>query len=89
MRTDTGKQIHYYREVLHVPMEAPVVRILSASSYLFCEVSQQIITNLSLCSPSLSTTPWRRIEGLEVQFHPFFDLGTRRRWVVSFTPRKS
>jgi hypothetical protein len=43
----------------------------------------------SLLSPvlPLSTTPWRRIGGVEVQLHPFFDPGTRRRWVVSFTPR--
>jgi hypothetical protein len=25
--------------------------------------------------------------GVEAQFHPFSDLGTRRRWVVSFTPQ--
>jgi hypothetical protein len=25
--------------------------------------------------------------GVEVYLHAFFDLGTRRRWVVSFTPR--
>jgi len=25
--------------------------------------------------------------GVEAQLHSFFDLGTRRRWVVSFTPR--
>jgi hypothetical protein len=35
----------------------------------------------------LSTTPWRRIGGVEIWLHAFFDLGTRWRWVVSFTPR--
>jgi hypothetical protein len=35
----------------------------------------------------LSTTPWRRIGGAEAQLHPFLDLRTRRRWVVSFTTR--
>jgi hypothetical protein len=25
--------------------------------------------------------------GVDVQLHSFFDLGTRWRWVVSFTPR--
>jgi hypothetical protein len=34
----------------------------------------------------LSTTPWRRTGGVEVWLHTFFDLGTRWRWVVSFTP---
>jgi hypothetical protein len=33
---------------------------------------------MSLCSPY-----W----GVEIQLHAFFDLGTRWRWVVSFTPR--
>jgi len=37
----------------------------------------------------LSTTPWRRIGGTEVQIHAFFDLGIRWRRVVSFTPRDS
>jgi len=36
---------------------------------------------LSLCSPQLSTTPWRRIGGVEVQIHAFFDLDTRWWWV--------
>jgi hypothetical protein len=31
--------------------------------------------------------PWRRIGGVEVYLHSFFDLDTRWRWVVSFTPR--
>jgi len=35
----------------------------------------------------LSTTPRRRIEGVYVQLHAFFDLCNRWRWVVSFTPR--
>jgi hypothetical protein len=35
----------------------------------------------------LSTTPWRRIGGVYVQLHSFFDLGARWRWVVSFTTR--
>jgi hypothetical protein len=35
----------------------------------------------------LSTTPLRRIRGVEVYLHPLFDLGTRWRWVVSFTPQ--
>jgi hypothetical protein len=29
----------------------------------------------------------KRYLGVEVQLHSFFDLGTRWRWVVSFTPR--
>jgi hypothetical protein len=29
---------------------------------------------------------WRCIGGTEVELHSFFDLGTRWRWVVSFTP---
>jgi hypothetical protein len=36
---------------------------------------------------SLCTKPWRRFGGVEVWLHAFFDLGTRWRWVVSFTPR--
>jgi hypothetical protein len=38
----------------------------------------------------LSTTPWRRIGGVKVQTGTdprILDLGTRWRWVVSFTPR--
>jgi hypothetical protein len=35
----------------------------------------------------MSTTPWRHIGEAEVYFHAFFDLGTKYRWVVSFTPR--
>jgi hypothetical protein len=35
----------------------------------------------------MSITPWRRIGGVEVLLDSFFDLGTRWRWVVSFTPR--
>jgi hypothetical protein len=31
--------------------------------------------------------PWRRIGGVDVYIHSFFDLGTRWRWVVIFTPR--
>jgi hypothetical protein len=31
--------------------------------------------------------PWRRIGGVDVKLHAFFDLGTRWRWVVSFRPR--
>jgi hypothetical protein len=31
--------------------------------------------------------PLRRIGGVAVWLHAFFDLGTRWRWVVSFTPR--
>jgi hypothetical protein len=32
-------------------------------------------------------TSWKRIGGVEVQPHSFFDLGIRCRWVVSFTLR--
>jgi hypothetical protein len=35
----------------------------------------------------LSTTPWKRIGRVEVQLHSLFYLGTRWRWVVSFTSR--
>jgi hypothetical protein len=35
----------------------------------------------------MSTTPCRHIEGVEVQLPSFLDLGTRWRWVVSFTPQ--
>jgi hypothetical protein len=36
----------------------------------------------------LSTTPWRRIQGVGGGVAPrIFDLGTRCMWVVSFTPR--
>jgi hypothetical protein len=43
---------------------------------------------LSLCFFfKLSTAPWRRFGGVEVYLHGFFDLGTRWRWVISFTPR--
>jgi len=35
----------------------------------------------------LSTTPWRRIGGLEVWLHALFNLWTRRTWETSFTPR--
>jgi hypothetical protein len=41
---------------------------------------------LSLCF-WLSTTPWRRIGRVEVWLHSFFHLGTRWRWVITFTPR--
>jgi hypothetical protein len=34
-----------------------------------------------------STKPCRRMGRSELQLHAFFDLGTRWRWVVSFTPR--
>jgi hypothetical protein len=30
---------------------------------------------------------WRNKGGVEVQFHAFFNLHTRRDWVVNFTPR--
>jgi hypothetical protein len=35
----------------------------------------------------LSTTPWRHIWRVEVKLHAFYDLGTRWRWVATFTPR--
>jgi hypothetical protein len=35
-----------------------------------------------------STTPWRRSGGMEVLLQPLFDLGTRWRRVVRFTPRQ-
>jgi hypothetical protein len=42
---------------------------------------------LSQCFSWLGTTPWRRIGEVELYLHSLFDLGTRWRWVVSFTPR--
>jgi hypothetical protein len=44
-----------------------------------------ILFKLSLCLTKRHAmkTYW----GMEVQLHAFFDLGTRWRWVVSFTPR--
>jgi hypothetical protein len=43
--------------------------------------------NRRLGGPQLSTTLWRRVGGMEVQLQSFFDLGTRWRWVASFTSR--
>jgi hypothetical protein len=34
----------------------------------------------------LRTTTWRSTGGLELQPHTCFDLGTRWRWVINFTP---
>jgi hypothetical protein len=48
----------------------------------------KVKVKLSLCFfLYLSTTPWRRTGAVDVQIHAFFDLGTRWRWVVSFTLR--
>jgi hypothetical protein len=52
-------------------------------THIDCNGEAKVVPVLFL----LSTTPWRRIEGVEVWLHTFFDLGTRWRRVVSFTPR--
>jgi len=46
-------------------------------------------TILIPCVPVLPVTQHQAMKahgGVEVQLHPFFDLGIRWRWVVSFTP---
>jgi hypothetical protein len=42
-------------------------------------VRKLLVTKKVNCPCELSTTPWRRIGGVEVWLHSFFDLGTRWR----------
>jgi hypothetical protein len=52
-----------------------------------CKICPSYSKSCPCASFELSFTPWRRIGAVEVYLHSFFDLGTRWRWVVSFTPR--
>jgi hypothetical protein len=71
-------------EVLLILFRAMSENIIRPKRILMCCLLRPRPLSCPSCAPR--TTPWRRIGGLEVQLHPFFDLGTRRGWVTSFTP---
>jgi len=55
-----------------------------------CKLSlalNNVKVKFSCASFKLSTTPWRRIGGVEVYLHALFGLGTIWRWMVGFTTR--